>query len=104
MSSKAPHAHLLVILVDKVTSPEQMVCVSSWVLLHGFPHFLRDGTLARTVVASVASLRRPHLEIGHHVYELLVSGSSLFAVWLYSSWRNAWFNNGYMLRVGFWYF
>ena len=28
----------------------------------------------------------------------------LFAVWVYSSWRNAWFNSGYMLCVSFWCF
>ena len=28
----------------------------------------------------------------------------LFAVWVYSSWRNAWFNSGYMLRVSTWCF
>ena len=26
----------------------------------------------------------------------------LFAVWVYSSWRNAWFNSGYMLCVKSW--
>ena len=28
----------------------------------------------------------------------------LFAVWVYSSWRNAWFNSGYMLCVSSWCF
>ena len=28
----------------------------------------------------------------------------LFAVWVHSSWRNAWFNSGYMLCVSPWCF
>ena len=53
-----------------------MVCVMDSRILRSLP---------RTVVASVASLRRSHLEIGHYVYEPLVSGSSLFAAMLVSS-------------------
>ena len=45
-----------------------------------------------------------HVEIGHYVREPLVSGSPLFAVWVYSSWRNAWFNSGHMLCVSSWCF
>ena len=44
------------------------------------------------------------LGIGHYVHEPLELGSSLFAAWVYSSWRNAWFNSGYMLCVSSWCF
>ena len=41
-----------------------------------------------------------HVEIGHYV----TSWQFLFAVWVYSSWRNAWFNSGHMLCVSSWCF
>ena len=43
-----------------------------------------------------------HLEIGHHVHEPLEPGSYLFAVWVYSSWRNAGFSSRYVLCVSSW--
>ena len=45
-----------------------------------------------------------HKEFGHFVHEPFEPGSSLFAVWVYSSWRHAWFNSGYMSRVSSWCF
>ena len=42
-----------------------------------------------------------HLEFGHYVTSPLYL-AVLFAVWVYSSRRNAWFNSGYMLCVSSW--
>ena len=44
------------------------------------------------------------MKTGHYIHEPFEPASSLFAVWVYSSWRNAWFNSGYMLRVSSWCF
>ena len=60
-----------------------MVCVSSWALLDGFPYSPRTWKLD-TTFTSPSYLAVP--------VRCLV----------YSSWRNAWFYNGYMLRVSSW--
>ena len=53
-------------------------------------------SLPRTVVASVACLRQPHLEIGRYVYEPLYLAVPWSLFWVYSSGRNACFCSGYM--------